>query len=888
MVDFTEFRSANLETLAPANWDRFVGAIEAELNGLGESVSSQEAVSQTVLLRGLQIIDDNLTPIITGAQTSVDGAVSSAESAITSQEASAQASITSITAAATAAATELQNSVSNLGALLTGTSSSTVTVAAGNLTFVLDEGSRPVFLASLFLAAVVSTDPNTWVAGELVSYDSTTGILVIDVTATRGSGSHSSWKIGITAVPQLADLSTLTQLQVATDFSSSFNGTTAAFALTDSGAAPILPQSAACCIVSLGGILQKPGTDFTISSSNITFTTPPEAGVECFVIVVTVGDASAINADWDAVSGAALILNKPTIPAAQVNSDWNATSGLAEIYNKPSIPAAQVPSDWNAASGVAAILNKPTLPVTMTGASSGASGTVGLVPAPPSGAQGKFLRGDATWDALAAVAISGSYTDLSNTPEIPAGQVNSDWNASSGLSQILNKPSLATVATSGSYNDLSNKPSIPAAQVQSDWNATSGVTEILNKPTIPSAPSVMTGATSSVSGTSGLVPEPTAGQEALFLRGDGEWAAPSSGGGGSSPTNLTLSESSTTVSIASSTGTGVTIPAATDTVAGVLDAARATKIDGLATVATSGAYGDLTGKPSIPGAMSGATSGASGSAGTVPAPTAGQQGDVLFGSGSWAQITASNVGGLATVATSGAYSDLTGRPTLGSLASLSALPVPAASVLGGVFAEAASAHHFVTGVSTTGDLTFAQPSASDISGLATVASTGAYSDLSGKPSLGSLAALSALPVPQASVLGGVFSASAPSNQFMTGVNGSGAPVFAQPSVSNISGLAAVAASGSYNDLSNKPSIPNPVSAKLPVSFASGFNGTQTVFALQDGTGTAISPGSVGLCFVVLGGVLQNPGVDFTISGNNLTFTTAPATGTSCFAIVLGN
>jgi hypothetical protein len=41
------------------------------------------------------------------------------------------------------------------------------------------------------------------------------------------------------------------------------------------------------------------------------------------------------------------------------------------------------------------------------------------------------------------------------------------------------------VATSGSYNDLSNKPTIPAAQVNSDWNASSGVAQILNKPVIP-------------------------------------------------------------------------------------------------------------------------------------------------------------------------------------------------------------------------------------------------------------------------------------------------------------------------------------------------------------------------------------------------------------------
>ena len=48
---------------------------------------------------------------------------------------------------------------------------------------------------------------------------------------------------------------------------------------------------------------------------------------------------------------------------APVNADWNATSGLAQILHKPTIPAAQVNADWNAASGVAQILNKPTIPV---------------------------------------------------------------------------------------------------------------------------------------------------------------------------------------------------------------------------------------------------------------------------------------------------------------------------------------------------------------------------------------------------------------------------------------------------------------------------------------------------------------------------------------------
>lgn len=45
---------------------------------------------------------------------------------------------------------------------------------------------------------------------------------------------------------------------------------------------------------------------------------------------------------------------------------------------------------------------------------------------------------------------------------------------------------------SGNYNDLTNKPTIPAAQVNSDWNASSGVAQILNKPTIPTALSQLT------------------------------------------------------------------------------------------------------------------------------------------------------------------------------------------------------------------------------------------------------------------------------------------------------------------------------------------------------------------------------------------------------------
>lgn len=89
-------------------------------------------------------------------------------------------------------------------------------------------------------------------------------------------------------------------------------------------------------------------------------------------------------------------------------------------------------------------------------------------------------RGLYRWDSTEAAPFFQGSQNYYN-------QIQADWNVTSPTlsSYIKNKPNLATVATSGSYNDLINKPTIPAAQVNSDWNANSGVAEILNKPTIP-------------------------------------------------------------------------------------------------------------------------------------------------------------------------------------------------------------------------------------------------------------------------------------------------------------------------------------------------------------------------------------------------------------------
>ena len=68
--------------------------------------------------------------------------------------------------------------------------------------------------------------------------------------------------------------------------------------------------------------------------------------------------------------------------------------------------------------------------------------------------------------------------------------------------------------------------------------------------------------------------------------------------------------------------------------------------------------------------------------------------------------------------------------------------------------------------------------------------------------------------------------------------------------------------------------------------SSGFNGSATAFTLQV-SGSNVSPGTANDIVVSLGGVIQNPNNDYTIAGSTITFTTAPASGLSFFAVVLG-
>lgn len=120
---------------------------------------------------------------------------------------------------------------------------------------------------------------------------------------------------------------------------------------------------------------------------------------------------------------------KPSIPSALSDLSDDSTHRLVTDSDK---------SAWN---------SKYDKPVSGIPASDLASGVIPSVPVT-----------DVLVNGVSVVSNGNA-----SLPTIPAAQVQTDWEAVSGMGVLLNKPVLSSVATSGSYNDLLNTPTIPDA-----------------------------------------------------------------------------------------------------------------------------------------------------------------------------------------------------------------------------------------------------------------------------------------------------------------------------------------------------------------------------------------------------------------------------------------
>lgn len=178
----------------------------------------------------------------------------------------------------------------------------------------------------------------------------------------------------------------------------------------------------------------------------------------------------------------------------------------------------------------------------MGAASASAAGKAGLVPAPAAGAQGKYLRGDGTWQTPPNTTYAKANTSTLGLVMIGYAENGKNYPVELDGSgkMFVNVPwtdtntTYGVVGANGSTGLVKNGSTVTNASGYTACPIVSGVPYYKDTNTTYAN---MEAATASAAGAAGLVPAPAAGKQTSFLRGDGTWVV---------PTNTTYGLASTT------------------------------------------------------------------------------------------------------------------------------------------------------------------------------------------------------------------------------------------------------------------------------------------------------------------------------------------------------
>ena len=124
------------------------------------------------------------------------------------------------------------------------------------------------------------------------------------------------------------------------DLQSQFNGTKTTFSLT-AGGQTYKPGSSNALLVSLGGVIQEAGSAFTLNNDEITFSNPPTADANIFIIAL--GNSVSIGVPADG-----------TIDANKLNTSFGEYSGIGTIIMSGIVSATSVRGDGRFLTGVSA------------------------------------------------------------------------------------------------------------------------------------------------------------------------------------------------------------------------------------------------------------------------------------------------------------------------------------------------------------------------------------------------------------------------------------------------------------------------------------------------------------------------------------------------------
>lgn len=183
-----------------------------------------------------------------------------------------------------------------------------------------------------------------------------------------------------------------------------------------------------------------------------------------------------------------------------------------------------------------------TIYANMGAATSSDAGKAGLVPAPSAGAQGKYLRGDGTWQTPPNTTYAKANTSTLGLVMIGYAENGKNYPVELDGSgkMFVNVPwtdtntAYSVVGANGTTGLVKNGSTVTSASGYTACPIVGGIPYYKDTNTTYAN---MKAATASAAGAAGLVPAPAAGKQTSFLRGDGTWVV---------PTNTTYGLASTT------------------------------------------------------------------------------------------------------------------------------------------------------------------------------------------------------------------------------------------------------------------------------------------------------------------------------------------------------
>ena len=136
------------------------------------------------------------------------------------------------------------------------------------------------------------------------------------------------------------------------DISSSFNGILTSFALTSNSSA-VTPTNNQSLVVNLGGVIQDPTDDYTITNNNIVFSTAPVSGLSFSAILLgTSYSAVSQTSEYASVAGIATYASNAGISTYASNAGiatYASTAGISTVAenltNSPNIIVGSVTAD---------------------------------------------------------------------------------------------------------------------------------------------------------------------------------------------------------------------------------------------------------------------------------------------------------------------------------------------------------------------------------------------------------------------------------------------------------------------------------------------------------------------------------------------------------------